>query len=141
MKQKMNKSTRQTAGKVFHPVWVTQSIALFVATLVSTVALLVFSGFIVAQGIPHKMFFYISLGAVSLGAFVGGAVSSKLMGGKGLANGAIIGAILALFVYLISLIFSGLEYGTPLYVKIICIVLFGILGGIFGVNFKKRRKI
>jgi len=74
--------------------------------------------------------------AISL--LIGSSIASRKMKKDGLVNGAIIGGIYLLTIYIVSSIISG---NFNMNIKSIIMIgvgtLFGILGGIVGVNTKK----
>lgn len=73
--------------------------------------------------------------AVSLGSLFAGRVSGKIRRKDGLKTGALCGIIYILPLILISLIF-GLAGGAMLAVKAALCVIFGMVGGVSGVNSK-----
>ena len=74
--------------------------------------------------------------AISL--LMGSSIANRKMKKNGLINGAIIGSIYILTIYIISSIISGtFAMNFKSVIMIVVGILFGILGGIVGVNTKK----
>ncbi len=71
--------------------------------------------------------------AISAGSFVGGRIAGKLRRKNGLQTGAVCGILFILPLVVISLIF-GLAGSALLVVKAILCLVFGMIGGVSGVN-------
>ena len=79
--------------------------------------------------------------AAGFGAFVSGFVMAKLCGSKGVVTGAAAGAALLLLVGCIALIVSGTVFTNSTLLRGVVMVLASVIGGMFGVNFKLKRKM
>ena len=92
------------------------------------------------------VFFEISLNLLPIissiclifGSFFSGFISSKKIGSRGIINGTIVAVISFLLIFIISLVVdrSGLSLNTIIH--FIIILLSSIIGGIIGVNSKKK---
>ena len=92
-----------------------------------------------AQNIPKAAVTPMAIVAAAFGSFIGGIVSARISGEKGLLYGA--GAGLLLYVVVIIAGFAVLQdvWGTTILVKLAVMVASGAVGGIIGVNMKRRR--
>ena len=140
MKNKSSRTRNKKDDKNYMPIITKYAISFFVFSLVSSVLLLLFSKTLTIQNVPHKLFVYLSIFAVSVGSFSGAFVLSKQIKENGMRNGLIFGSIIAVTVYIISIYFSGIEFGLPLYVRTFSILILSTIGGILGVNLKRKIK-
>lgn len=101
--------------------------------------LLVMAAVMAAQNIPKAAVTPMAIVSAAFGSFIGGIVSAKISGEKGLLYGA--GAGLLLYVVVIIAGFAVLQdvRGTTILVKLAVMVASGAVGGIIGVNLKRRR--
>lgn len=112
-----------------------------VSALVCAILLLLVSFLVTVQDIPHKVFPYFAVFSASIGSLAGGFTTSKMEKEKGLFNGLVQGAILAVLLFVIGFFFTGIEVGLIGLLRSVLVVLFGAIGGVIGVNQKKKRKI
>lgn len=82
----------------------------------------------------------LSFAAQTLGALVGGFVSAKIRKKNGLVMGAANGAIMFALLTIISLIIGG-ALSVLTVIRLILLVLASTLGGIMGVNMRKKEKL
>lgn len=101
--------------------------------------LLVFALGMTAASLPLAAADWLSAAAFCIGAFVGGFVASSIVKEKGLLTGLLCGIVLMAIAFLIGTIFSRIDTSLFLLVKAAGSILFGMLGGILGVNRKHRR--
>lgn len=67
--------------------------------------------------------------------FFGSVISSKSIKKSGILNGMLVGAIYIITLYLFSSIFiTGFSFNLKSIIMIVTSVLFGIIGGVVGVN-------
>ncbi len=71
----------------------------------------------------------------------GGLASSKTAGINGLKNGALVGAVLVAALLIIGTIWCGFQFQTITVIKCIICILTGMIGGVWGVNIKAKRKM
>ncbi len=81
------------------------------------------------------MFGMVSVLVVS---FVSGFAAARQTGAKGLAMGAVTGVGLFVIVFLLCLLFSGEEITPMAFLKLTIVVVSAAIGGIFGVNRRKK---
>ena len=101
--------------------------------------LLVMAAGMAAQNIPKAAVTPMAMVAAAFGSFIAGIVSAKISGERGLLYGA--GAALLLYVVVIIAGFAVLQdvRGATMLIKLAVMVGSGAVGGIIGVNFKRRR--
>ena len=80
----------------------------------------------------------IALATLGLGGFGSGFLAAKLRRKNGMLMGALSGAALMVILVLLSLIFFGFHFGGQLITKVAIGVLTGALGGVLGVNHRKK---
>ena len=78
--------------------------------------------------------------ALGVGAFLGGNFAAKLTREKGLLVGLCCGALLFLALWLFGQAIHGGGFGAIGIVKLAVALGLSALGGVMGVNAKKRRK-
>ncbi len=100
--------------------------------------LLLFAAVMAAQDIPQMAVTPLAVIAAAFGAFVGGLVAAKVAGVRGLVYGAACGAVLFLLVMIAGFIELKDIRGIYALVKFAVMVGCGAVGGIIGVNFRKR---
>ena len=83
----------------------------------------------------------LNLISFSIGAFTGGLTISKLFKEKGLVYGLINGLVLFSISFIISLIINFSAPSLFSLIKLIAISFFSLVGGVIGVNTKKKRSI
>lgn len=82
----------------------------------------------------------LSFAAQTLGAFFGGFAAAKINKKNGLIMGSANGAIVFAILTLLSLIIGGM-LSVMTVIRLILLVLSSTLGGIMGVNLRKKEKL
>lgn len=82
----------------------------------------------------------VAYAVVGIAALCGGFVTARLAGQRGLALGAGCGLFLFFIVTLVGFGFETAVRGTSLLLKAVLSVGFGALGGVLGVNLKRRKR-
>ena len=81
----------------------------------------------------------IVLAIVGLSILLGSYLSTKKINKKGILNGAMVGVIYMLILYIISsVIFMDFSINARSIIMIVCGIIAGIIGGIIGVNTNKK---
>ena len=106
---------------------------------VTVLLLLLFALVMTLAGLPLAAADWLSAIAFSFGAFASGFFASMIVKQKGLLIGLICGVILTVIMFLIGTVFSKIDTSLFLLLKAAGSILFGIIGGILGVNRKQRR--
>lgn len=101
-------------------------------------ALLLFAGILAAADIPKSVITPLAVAAAAFGAFIGGIVSARMAREKGLLLGAACG--LVLFFLILAAGFAVLKdiRGTYAVIKLLILTACGAVGGVLGVNVRKR---
>lgn len=129
--------TKETGEKKISILHTAKSVG--IAYVVSVVLLLVLSVFMSFRPIENKTVNFIITLITCLSVAVGGFSASRSVGKCGLINGALAGIIYTALLYLIGGVANGGLAFNGATVFAICLgVICGGLGGIVGVNTKKR---
>lgn len=107
---------------------------------VTIIALIAIASLIIANleiPIPSVPLIVTICGGV--GTFVAGFVSAKIMRRKGLIIGFLTGLMFLVVLFVSTLTFSGDAFNAETITKFIVLLVAALLGGMLGVNSKKRR--
>ena len=91
-----------------------------------------------AVGIPQAAVTPMAVAAAAIGAFVGGFVAARIAKTRGILFGALCGLILYLLVMASGFAVLRDIRGTYAVVKLALMVVSAAVGGILGVNFRRR---
>lgn len=108
--------------------------------LFAIVILVLLALFMTIRDIPHVMVEPLAVSAAALGGLLGGLVASKLIGEKGMIAGLCTGSVMLFPIMLFSLFIGSFGTGYSAVLKLVTILLAASVGGIMGVNIKKKRK-
>ena len=112
----------------------------FIISIITTFTFLVLFAFAAINlDFSNDILLALSLTSMNLGVFFGGFSSGKLSKEKGLVIGGINGLIFFMIVTLISLIFNEKAMTIVSLIKLITFIISSMIGGIIGVNFKRKR--
>lgn len=75
-----------------------------------------------------------------VGGFAAGFCCAKLMRENGLIYGALCGAVLAVIVLTAGLAIQDNAFGVPALLKVAFVLLSAMLGGVLGVNTRRKRR-
>lgn len=115
-------------------------IGIGVGIVVLLVLLIIFSLIISMKDFPSGMILPLSLFCLSAGAFAAGFVSAKLAGEHGLFYGFCCGLVMCILILICTMITGQSYLSTTGIYKFLCAVIFSSVGGIFGVNQRRKRK-
>lgn len=110
------------------------AIALFLAIFVMG---LVLSG----GNIPQAYAAPLATMAAGFGAFAAGFIMAKMCGSKGVLMGGLAGLAMLVVITCVALIVSGTLLSNSTFLRGIVMILASIIGGMFGVNFRLKRKM
>ena len=110
-----------------------------VGVLVCVVILLIAAAIMTTGVFPTTAVTAVSLVAAAIGAFVGGFVAAKLSCQRGLLYGAGVGLLMFLLIMVVGIAVSQELRGAMMLLKAALTIGIGALGGVVGVNVKKRR--
>ena len=107
--------------------------------IVSVIFLIVFAMLLTYTSLSENTITPIVLAIVGLSILLGSYLSTKKINKKGILNGAMVGVIYMLILYIISsVIFMDFSINASSIIMIICGIIAGIIGGIIGVNTNKK---
>lgn len=113
---------------------------LLASLIAAAVSLLIFSAAAMKFDEPDKIAPIFGVAAMLISAFVGGFVTARVHGARGLSSGAVFGLSLVLVIAVAALI-AGAKISTAMFaVSAPVAVLIAMLGGIAGVGGKKKSK-
>ena len=102
---------------------------------------LLFAWLMSAGLLPSDQSWIYSLVSVSAGVFAGGFACARTAGQKGLIHGALLGALFFVLLLLLSLAIGNSDgFTSRTLIKAVLCLVFGVLGGVFGVNFRRSKK-
>lgn len=109
-----------------------------ISVLLTLILLFIFATLLTYTTIAENTIPAVIIVITAISLLIGSSIANRKIKKNGLINGALIGLIYLLTIYIVSSIISG-SFGMNLksIIMIICGIIFGILGGIIGVNTKK----
>lgn len=112
-----------------------------VAGVVAIVGILMlFSLLLSSNSPPQGVLTPMAIAALCIGSFVGGGVSAKLAGEKGLIMGAGTGLLLFFVLLIAGTAVQLVGLDALLFLRLTLLLISASLGGVVGVNLKKRRR-
>lgn len=107
--------------------------------IVTTVCLIIFSIILAYTNIPESTMVPVITIITAISILVGSIISVSKIEKKGILNGAFVGLIYILIIYVTSSIVKG-NFGINInsVILIVSAIVAGMLGGIIGVNIKNR---
>jgi putative membrane protein (TIGR04086 family) len=141
MKQRKSRREQQKLEESFVITYLKPvGIGVGIGIVVTGLLLFLFSLLLTIQDFPKGIILLLSLVCLSVGAFVSGLIAAKLSGEHGLFYGFCCGLIFCILILVCTMV-TGQSYlsNTGIY-KFLCAIVFAVLGGILGVNQKRRRK-
>ena len=107
--------------------------------LVTVILLCVFSAIIMTSGLlPSEITNYITVGIISLGAFAGGVITSRITKSAGFIVGLITGFFMFMLITVIGMIKSDDSVTVLTLIRLISLIIAGGIGGILGLRKKER---
>lgn len=135
MKTVTEKQDAVHPGKAVVPVL----IGVIGSIIVSMLLLVLFSMILSAKDLPSGANLPFACTALSGGSICGGLLTARLYRSRGLMIGAIQGLAFFLLMYLTGAIMRQADLNAMLLLKLALSVAFGAVGGIAGVNIRRRR--
>ena len=121
--------------------WITPVLFGTAIGLLGTAAILmIFALILTLQDIPQGMILPLAVGAMGIGTFLGGYVSARIVGKKGLLCGFLTGLLYYFILTGISLAVMHFSLDASQAVKMGVAFIAAFIGGVLGVNGKGRRK-
>lgn len=116
------------------------AISVLIGAVCCALVLLLMSVIVSSQNIPQFAIDPMAIFSICVGGFAAGFCCARIMREGGLAYGALCGVVLTIIVMLAGLAIKDNSFGIPALLKIAFIMLSSMLGGVLGVNTKRRRK-
>ena len=110
-----------------------------VGALCCTLLLAVMAAIVASQDIPKAAITPMAIVAAAAGAFFGGFAAARIAREKGLLIGGACGLLLFILVALAGFAFLKEIRGAYILVKLAVMLVLSALGGVIGVNLRKRR--
>lgn len=109
-----------------------------ISLLITLILLLIISAILTFTNVSENIITVAVIIISALSILIGSIVSALNINKNGILNGALVGAIYMITIYLLSSIFvSGFEINMQSIIMIGASILAGMIGGIIGVNFHK----
>lgn len=110
------------------------------AIIFSIIALIIFSIILTNTELAESTINPIIMAITAISIFIGSIISVSKIEKKGIINGALVGLIYILFMYLLSsIINSNFSFNLNSVILIILATIAGMIGGIIGVNLKSKK--
>ena len=107
------------------------------AIIISVIFLTIFAVLLTYTSLSENSITPVVLAIVGLSILMGSYLSTKKIQQKGILNGAIVGIIYMLILYIVSsVILMDFSLNVSSFIMIGCGIVAGIIGGIIGVNVK-----
>lgn len=110
-----------------------------ILSIVLTIAgLLIYSIILVNTEISENTINYVVIGITSISILIGSILSVSKIAKRGIFNGAIVGGIYVVVIYLLSsIINSNFNINLSAIILMAASIIAGMIGGIIGVNMKR----
>lgn len=108
-----------------------------IALILTIIMLTIYAAILSYTNVSENFMIIIIMAIVGISIFIGSSLTNLKIKRKGIINGAFIGLIYILTIYLLSSITTGIfNLNSNSIIMIIVSMLTGIVGGIVGVNIK-----
>ena len=105
------------------------------AIIISLILLLIYAILLTYTNISETTMIPVVITISGVSILIGSTISSIKIKKQGMLNGALVGVIYVLFIYLLSsILMTGFEINTKSIIMMIVSTIAGMLGGIIGVN-------
>ena len=109
-----------------------------VAIIITLWGLLIYSVILASTEIGENTINYVVIGISALSILIGSIISVSKIAKNGMLNGAIVGGIYIVIIYLLSSIINlNFDINSNSIILIFFSMVAGMLGGVIGVNIKK----
>lgn len=124
------------AGRIIRPV----AVSVVFGAIVCVAILLLMAVVVSSRSIPQSMIDPMAIFAMSVGAFVSGLCCARIIHKNGLMCGLGCGAIFSLVILVCGFAVPDNGLGLGALIKIMFMLFSAMLGGVLGVNARKRKK-
>ncbi len=108
--------------------------------IVSTAILLVLSLVMSVRDVPAVLINPLACAAIAVGSFFAGFLCAKQLRQRGMLFGALCGIIMFGLLLFTSLTLTGEAFGWIVLIKLVIVLTSAMIGGILGVNTRRRRR-
>jgi putative membrane protein (TIGR04086 family) len=109
-----------------------------ISVVITLLLLFIFAIILTYTGVSETMIPAVIIVITAISLLIGSSIANKKIKKNGILNGGMIGGIYLLTLYIISSVINGsFSIGLKSIIMITIGILFGIIGGIIGVNSKK----
>lgn len=109
-----------------------------IAIIITLLGLLIYSVILASTEIGENTINYVVIGISALSILIGSIISVSKIAKNGMLNGAIVGGIYIVIIYLLSSIINlNFDINSNSIILISFSMVAGMLGGVIGVNIKK----
>lgn len=136
MPQKVQVTENAGAGRILRPI----AVSVVLGAVVSVAILLLFSLVVSSGSIPQSAIDPMAILAVGAGAFSAGMFCAKIVGRGGLSRGFLCGALFSVILLICSLAVPDNGLGAGAVLKTALMMISAMLGGVVGVNMRRRKK-
>ncbi|MBQ5840407.1 MAG: TIGR04086 family membrane protein [Clostridia bacterium] len=126
--------TQSFFGRLIRPLLIGVAVGILVCTLL----LLLMAAVIQRVDVPLGAALPLAVGAAAVGAFAGGLTAALISRQRGLLLGAVSGLVLFLLVLLAGLARYAAVDGSTALLKAVVLMVAGAVGGVLGVNRRRR---
>ena len=108
-----------------------------IAIIITLLALTIYAAILSYTNVAETTMVPVILTITGISILIGSSISSVSIKKKGIVNGALVGLIYILCIYVLSSIFSvGFSFNINSIIMLLIGVVTGMIGGIIGVNLK-----
>lgn len=129
-------SENMDAGNMLRPV----AVSVVLGAVVSVLFLVLLSLVVSAGSVPQSMIDPMAIFAMSMGAFASGLCCARVIRKNGLVCGLLCGIIFSAVILMCGFAVKDNGLGLAVLIKIMFMLISSMLGGVLGVNSKKRKK-
>lgn len=111
-----------------------------ISIVITLIGLIIFSIILANTNISENIMLPVVTSIAAISILVGSIISISKIEKKGILNGALVGLIYILVIYILSSIVNGkFEININSIILIVTSIIAGMLGGVIGVNIKNKK--
>lgn len=107
---------------------------------ISTAILLVFALVMSVRDVPAVLINPLACAAIAVGSFFAGFLCAKMLRQRGMLFGALCGILMFGILLFTSLTLTGEAFGWIVLIKLVIVMTSAMIGGVIGVNTRRRRR-
>lgn len=134
-KLELNQSSTESRGGSVNKNFVRVIKGSLFAIIISLILLLIYASLLTYTDISENTMTAVVITISGISILIGSSISSMKIKKQGMLNGALVGLIYMVFIYILSsILISGFSLDTKSIIMILVGMLAGMVGGIIGVN-------